>query len=372
LPGHDQIEVAHYRPGVAGLARRSLGTHRLDNSYFVPAGERFKYGDLVFADPTATPAHEGVLATTGQVLWPENYGDPELYRVYGDESEKSKRINIVIVPDGYTYAEKSNMQAHADAVVAFFRSKTPFKEHDRFINYHLVYAYSVESGADQCDCSIVKDTAMGTYFPNSTNVCGHSDNRCLYYGTGCDVYSAGNISAAELRAPSKDTTLVMVNTTRYGGCGGSRAVYSAGNSSAQEIAIHELGHSLGGLADEYAYTTGCGTYAGEINTSKNSTNGAWAEWIAELGAPRTGAQYYTQCLYRPIDNCEMRALAYPFCAVCNQRWSLVIFGHSRVNPTAPIESQSPASPMNVATNAPTSFSVATRLASGTGVTNAIT
>ena len=49
-----------------------------------------------------------------------------------------------------------------------------------------------------------------------------------------------NIAAAELRAPAHDETIVLVNTDRYGGCGGSRAVYSAANAAATEIAVHEL------------------------------------------------------------------------------------------------------------------------------------
>ena len=99
-----------------------------------------------------------------------------------------------------------------------------------------------------------------------------------------------NLTAAELRAPYRDETIVMVNTTRYGGCGGSRAVYSAGNSAATELAVHEVGHSLGGLADEYAYTDACGSTAGEINTSLNPDEGAWHEWIGDLGAPVEGGR----------------------------------------------------------------------------------
>jgi hypothetical protein len=105
--------------------------------------------------------------------------------------------------------------------------------------------------------------------------------------------------------------------------------------------VHELGHSLAGLADEYAYTAGCGFSAGEVNTSANGVNGAWPEWIADLGPPRTGAQYYQSCLYRPENSCVMQALNLPFCRVCRQQWSLRFFGHFRVNPTAPLTSIDP-------------------------------
>jgi hypothetical protein len=257
-------------------------------------------------------------------------------------------------------------------MVQHFRQKTPYAEHDPFLNYILVFAYSVDSGTDECDCGIISNTAMGTRFPLQNPSCGHSDNRCLYYGGGCDTSGTSNIVASELRAPYHDATIVMVNTGRYGGCGGSRAVYSAANASAKEIAVHELGHSLGGLADEYSYDPSCGSFAGEVNTSADATVGAWPEWISDLGTPVEGAQYYQQCLSRHTPSCEMRNLGVPFCAVCNQHWSLITFGHARVAPTAPIESQSPGPAVSGWVGIPREFSLATRLSEGAGVTNQIT
>ncbi|MFN7974120.1 MAG: putative Ig domain-containing protein [Acidobacteriota bacterium] len=376
VAGFDHVEIAYHVTGSSGLVRISIGVLPLDAAHFTAAGGSSRYEELAFAGGLRG---DGASARTpGTVHWPEEYGDPDLTTIYGNGSEVPKRVNIVIVPDGYTYAEKATMQSHAQAMVNWFRGKTPYAEHDPFLNYILVYAYSTESGTDQCDCAIVKDTAMATRFPDLGYPCGDSNQRCLYYGTGnggtnCDPNtSTANIAAAELRAPADDFTIIMVNTSRYGGCGGARAVYSAGNGSAVEVAVHELGHTFPNLADEYAYTSGCGTYAGEINTSLDGTNGAWPEWIADVGAPRQGAEYYQSCIYRPEPTCDMQQLNVPFCRICDQRWALEYFGHYRVNPTAPIESQTPASPVNVPINVPTPFSVTTRLPTGAGVTNAIT
>ena len=369
LPGADRVEVALYRNTGLCPERRVLATVKLTSELYQPAAEGFRYRDLVFADPQADPAGESTLTTSGKVWWPEDLADPDLYRLAGNASEISNRINIVIVPDGYTYAQKGTMTNHFDALVAYFRTKTPFKEHDRLLNYILVFGYSSNSGPDQCDCTITNDTAFGTAFPNDGYPCNDQGNRCLYYSGGCDTYSGANITTAELRAPAKDTTIIMVNTTRYGGCGGSRAVYSAGHSAAKEIAIHELGHSFANLADEYTSYSSCGTGAGNINTSLNATNGAWPEWIAATGPPQEGAQYYTQCIYRPKANCEMRALNQTFCPVCNQQWARQIFSHSRVKPTAPLLATSLPTNLNLAANVSGIFTVATRFATGPGVTN---
>jgi len=372
LAGFDRVEVAYHEGDPYAPMRRSLGAQPLDAARFTPAGGKSRYADLAIATTGSKDVGSAAAeATSGAVHWPVEYGDSDIYRVAGDESEVARRINVTVVPDGYTYAEKSTMDLHFDQMVAAFRAKTPYKEHDPFMNYILIYAYSTEGGpeggTDQCDCDIVVDTAMATRFRETNPTCGHSDNRCLYYGSGCDTSSFANLAVAEARAPASDARLVMVNTTRYGGCGGYRAVYSAANSAALEVAIHELGHSLGGLADEYSYNAACGSSAGEVNTSMNGTTGAWPEWIGEIGSPVEGGQYYQQCIYRPEGSCEMRSLNQPFCKVCRQHWSLITFGHPNVNPTAPLESFSPASPADAYTDEPKEFSVTTRLA--TGATN---
>lgn len=338
------------------------GRREIEIAYYEEAGRR----PLLRED---LPDPSSFLASTA--LWPEDFSDPDIYRVYGDESEAGERVNVVIVPDGYPYAEKAEMEQDAQAFVDYVRGVTPYKEHDVFINYILVYAYSVDSGTDQCDCGIEVDTVMGTRFPDAGDSCGGSGNRCLYYGGGCDVAGTSNIVAAELRAPLQDETIVMVNTTRYGGCGGARSVYSAGNSSATDIAVHELGHSWAGLADEYQGNSSCGGFAGEINTSTDAAEGAWSEWIDDLGPPTQGGQYYNQCIYRPEPNCEMRALHQPFCKVCRQHWSLVTFGHPRVAPTAPVRGQSPASSTTTWTQVPQEFSIDSRFSVGAGITNRI-
>lgn len=371
VKGLDRIEVASYEANAGNRNRKLLASVMMDSAHFVRAGGNARYGDLAFAaekEAAAPPEPD----TLGNVIWPENVGDPDIYTVFGNAAESNKRINITIVPDGYTYAQKSLMVSHATQMVQYFRATTPYRQHDNLINYILVYAYSAESGTDQCDCSVALNTAMSTGFPDAGYPCLDQGNRCLYYGYGCDANTSHHIAQAELRAPASDAKVVMVNTARYGGCGGQRAVYSAANGSATDVAAHELAHSLANLADEYVSNSGCGAEAGGINTSTNVSTGAWPEWIADLGAPWLGAQYWSQCIYRPAPDCTMRSLGSQFCSVCNQRWALTIFGHNRVAPTAPIEAASPVSPMEVLIGANQDFSVTPRLAIGPGVTNAFT
>jgi IgA Peptidase M64 len=50
-------------------------------------------------------------------------------------------------------------------------------------------------------------------------------------------------------------TLAIANTFTYGGIGGTQATTSGGSPQGPLISTHELGHSLGQLADEYPYSS---------------------------------------------------------------------------------------------------------------------
>ena len=50
-------------------------------------------------------------------------------------------------------------------------------------------------------------------------------------------------------------TLAIFNTFTYGGIGGTQATTSGGSPQGPLISLHELGHSLGQMADEYPYSS---------------------------------------------------------------------------------------------------------------------
>ena len=132
--------------------------------------------------------------------------------------------------------------------------------------------------------------------------------------------------------------IVVVNTTEFGGAGGTTAVVSAHPDWAPDILAHELGHSLFGLADEYA-TAGQNDIhlATEPNVSRNweRQDLKWADlipsdnpypvWTFESSGPHPegigafqGAKYNAN-YWRPSYDCKMRDLASPkFCPVCTR------------------------------------------------------
>ena len=140
---------------------------------------------LVVAACSSQPAAPPDLLTPGHVHWPEEYGDPVRYTIYGSE-QTSDRINIVLIPDGYVYAEKNTMIAHAEALVNFFRTKTPYKEHDPFINYILVFAYSTDSKLGYMFIGV----GVGAYAAGISHLITHAFFKALMFlGAGAVMHA---------------------------------------------------------------------------------------------------------------------------------------------------------------------------------------
>jgi len=130
---------------------------------------------------------------------------------------------------------------------------------------------------------------------------------------------------------STDAILAVANSSMYGGAGYSWSdigTFAGANSAATEIAIHEFGHSMANLADEYHYGDGS-TYTGAepidrnvsiYNSSQMASNGTkWANWLGEndpiwdgFVSTYEGAMYNQYGIYRPTNNSMMRSLGRPF------------------------------------------------------------
>ena len=87
-----------------------------------------------------------------------------------------------------------------------------------------------------------------------------------------------------------------------------------------EAFVHELGHALFGLGDEYGEYDGAipDDVRWEIALTPNlTTDASGARWAAVTSKVYEGGGYYAEGVYRPAKNCRMRASrSRPFCAVC--------------------------------------------------------
>jgi IgA Peptidase M64/Bacterial Ig domain len=227
------------------------------------------------------------------------------------------RLDVVIVGDGYTSGEMSAFAAHAEQFVSGFFVQEPFREYQRYFNITRIDVASAESGADHPDRypAVYRNTAF-----DASYYCGGIQRLVC-------VDPSKVISAISILPPAqRDVVLVLVNDEEYGGSGGSVAVASI-HPSSLEIVMHELGHTIGFLADEYGGST-CTIYAepSEANTTAQSDSSGikWSMWIdsttpipTETNSPGfpglyQGSKYCDNALYRPTYNSKMRSLYEPF------------------------------------------------------------
>lgn len=265
-------------------------------------------------------------------------------QIFGS-APRNKAFNVVLLADGFTNAQQAAYNTACTNFVNAFTVTPPFNTLTPAINVFRVNVQSTDSGADDPVSAGGTGASVRTYFDST-------------FGTGgvrrlltCNVATALSVAATQL--PQFTVAIVVVNSTVYGGSGGSVGTFSLAGG-ANEIAIHEMGHTAFGLADEYPYYAGGAETGhdhhpagepGEPNVTVN-TNRATLKWnwavLATTALPTMsnpscgtvdsrpstvangtvglfeGAHYYHCGAYRPEYDCKMRNLGVPFCRICRQ------------------------------------------------------
>jgi hypothetical protein len=243
--------------------------------------------------------------------------------------DASKKVDIVILPEGYTKDELEKYTADCKTLMDRMFSFQPFTDIKDKFNVHAVWVHSQENG---CDDPVNKKES-NTVFDLSFNT--------LYSDRYCMTLSNHNVRDYAANAPY-DQIYILVNTDKYGG-GGIYNYYSvsvSGNLKSPKVFIHEFGHSFAGLADEYTYEDSFEniynkeTEPWEPNiTTLVSFDKKWADLIgkdakipsqeskenkSKLGVYE-GAAYVKKGVYRPLPDCLMRSFEGDiFCPVCER------------------------------------------------------
>lgn len=255
----------------------------------------------------------------------------QTYTTVVNNGASSNRVDMIFVGDGYTSTQiETDYATHVNQTIDYFFNgdQAPFPRYQSFFNAHRVNVISNESGADRPLDNYYVDTALDASYS-----WGGGAERCLYL----DTFKANQAVSAALSGSGIDIDMRLgtVNDSKYGGCGGQWAVYAGANSSSREIALHEIGHSYGGLADEYFYNDD--TYTGgepsAPNVTRSPMTGKWDRWLG-YDDPDTdigpidyyeGGRYYRYGIYRPSDNSKMRALNRPFDAISREQFIKTIY-----------------------------------------------
>ena len=242
--------------------------------------------------------------------------------------DPAKRFNLVVLGDGYTAAEQSKFLEHVDKHLNVLWTIEPFKTYRSYINVYAVSIVSAESGVD-CDPALDsprRDTPLdmglwGGCDPTSVQ------RLLTVNGTAANTYA--NLVPGTTRANRQ--LLAIGNSDTYGGAGGANATATGGNALSALITPHELGHSLGGLQDEYDYLqrgVRGGPYTGGEPDSTHHTllttqqmlaqHRKWYRWLGDASESGgtigryEGGMYSSTGVWRPSAHSIMKTLGYHF------------------------------------------------------------
>lgn len=261
----------------------------------------------------------------------------------------SRLFNMVVLGDGYRQPELAQFATDTKTFVTAMRETAPFCHVWDAFNVFRIDVSSTDSGADDprtCgDGSVGSGRSARTYF--DATFCSSNNRRLL------TVKSSLVMSTAAAKVPEYDLAVVIVNDAQYGGSGGPVATLSS-NAGSIPIAVHEIGHTAFGLADEYEYLIGCGSESDRDNhpgvepSAANATTRPffgqlkWGGYVLDgtalpttrnancsvcdpqpspLPAGRVGAfegaDSYHCGAWRPEFTCRMRHQLSEFCHVCS-------------------------------------------------------
>jgi hypothetical protein len=243
------------------------------------------------------------------------------------------RVDIVVLPEGYTEQERGKFEAAARDFAESIFSFEPYRElRDRF-NVRAVWVPSEDSGVTMPGAGVWRNTSAGASFWtfDSERYQMTEDFHTLRDQAGHVPY---------------ELIYILSNTDKYGGGGiyNFYGISSAGEATPSKagVYIHEFGHLLMGLGDEYVggvsydeqsmYPAHREPWEVNITTLVDFEGKAWSRMLpadTQIPTPVTperdevlgvyeGGGYLPEGVYRPWPNCLMNNLhtISKFCPVC--------------------------------------------------------
>lgn len=247
--------------------------------------------------------------------------------ISGDPSEK---VDIVILPDGYTEEELDLFKEDCEKFANYLFSFKPYDQNRNKFNIYGVLAPSGESGVDKPGDSVWKKTIL-----NSSFYTFDSERYCM---------TMDNKSMRDLAANAPyDQIYILANDPKYGGGGifNQYCLSVNSNLAAAKIIIHEFGHGFAGLGDEYYnsevaysefYPTDIEPWEPNITTLVDFDS-KWKHLLADSipvptpPLPRymnslgvfEGGGYVAKGVYRPRYDCLMNTFnGDSFCGACRE------------------------------------------------------
>jgi hypothetical protein len=236
----------------------------------------------------------------------------------------------VILGDGFTREEETAFQEKARETADYVLDTSPYKENRDLIKFYGIFCVSEESGA-RGDQAVSEAEAL----QDSRNTFFHSS----YWTSGVQRLLSLEaeeedkaILLAKQYVPEMDYPILLVNADTYGGSGGGICVASLHEQSL-EIVLHELGHTIAGLGDEYWPDDGEMAETPNTTRQEDMSLVPWADMTDQEGIGVYPLDEEHADWYKPSLDCKMQTLGqeHPFCAVCSAALEKAIALHSNAD-----------------------------------------
>lgn len=175
-----------------------------------------------------------------------NYSDiihAEKVDVIVENGPAQEKLDIVILGDGYSIKEMEKFRNDAKRLSNVLLNSEPFKSQSKNINIRAVETPAEQSGVNKPHHGVFKRT------PLSVSYSAFDSER---YALTYDNKTVRDVASAV----PYEFMVILVNERTYGG-GGIYNLYTtvaADNKFSDYIMVHEMGHHMAALADEY-YTS---------------------------------------------------------------------------------------------------------------------
>ncbi|HUW93735.1 MAG TPA: M64 family metallopeptidase [Bacteroidales bacterium] len=191
---------------------------------------------------------------------PANRINTNRVNVIAENGSSQEKLDIVILGDGYSSAEMEKFRNDASRLAGVLLSAEPFSSRRNDINIRSVETPSEVSGVNRPHNGVFKRTPLSVSYSafDSERYALAYDNRTIR-----DVASA----------VPYEFMVILLNERTYGG-GGIYNLYTtvaADNMFSNYIMVHEMGHHMAALADEY-YTSSVSYEMPEITVEPYETN----------------------------------------------------------------------------------------------------
>ncbi len=268
------------------------------------------------------------------------------YDTLVDNGDPEHRLDVAIIGDGYARDEMGMFEEDVQSIIDEFHRVEPIRTYAKHFNFHRINIISKQSGVDDrwSKPPIRAKSPLGSHF-------SFIAARRLV-GWDWRVKQVANRSGVPW-----DSLLVVVNTPRRGGA--TRFSLSIGYASRNSsdfprIMIHESGHSIAKLIDEYTGELPDFKFLNNrsfpnllpfANSSTSYKKPPWKVWIDDktpcptpvddglpldcVGAVQ-GSFYTNYGTYRPTRDCMMRRHSQPFCPVCREQWIKRIYRRTKI------------------------------------------